>query len=271
MRSAEPDTELRSAEDAGCAPAEHRALNSTRQVVHRASHEINYSWVLQSLLIVLSVIAGSTDTIGFLEFHGLFTAHITGNLIVLAAHIFEGGDAQTAKSLSVPVFILTINATVVMATGLKQVGCRPLCPLLLLEFALLLAFLLLNVATDPRTNSNATSAIVAGMLGVSAMAIQNVLVQISLKGAPSTAVMTTNVTRAAIDLGEMLLGRNATDRSEARKRVMRTLPVIVGFAVGCGLGVACEAALGLWSLALPVGVALLACAIALATPVDAQF
>jgi uncharacterized membrane protein YoaK (UPF0700 family) len=245
-------------------------LNSVRQVVRSTSHETDYTWILQSLLIVLSVIAGSTDTIGFLELDGLFTAHITGNLIALAAHIFKGGDPQMAKILSVPVFVLTINAAVVLAVELTKVGCRPLCPLLLLELALLFAFLLLNVATDPRRDSNATSAIVAGMLGVSAMAIQNVLVQISLKGAPSTAVMTTNVTRAAIDIGDMLLGRNATDRSEARKRVMRTLPVIVGFAVGCGLGVACEAALGLWSLALPVGLALLACAIVLAAPVDAQ-
>jgi uncharacterized membrane protein YoaK (UPF0700 family) len=175
MRSAEPDVELRTAEDAECSPAEHCALNS---VVRSASDKTNHSWVLQSLLIVLSVIAGSTDTIGFLELDGLFTAHITGNLIVLAAHIFEGGDAQTAKILSVPVFVLTINAAVVLAAGLKKVGCRPLCPLLLLELALLLAFLLLNVAMDPRINSNGTSAIVAGMLGVSAMAIQNVLVQI---------------------------------------------------------------------------------------------
>lgn len=270
MRSAEPGTELRTAEDTGCSPAERCALNSIRQVIRSARDKANYSWIPQSLLILLSVIAGSIDTIGFLELDGLFTAHITGNLIVLAAHIFQGGDAQTAKILSVPVFVLTINAAVVLAAGLKKIGCRPLCPLLLLELALLLAFLLLNVATDPRINSNATSAIVAGMLGVSAMAIQNVLVQISLKGAPSTAVMTTNVTRAAIDIGDMLLGRNTTDRSEARKRVMRTLPVIVGFAVGCGLGVACEAALRLWSLALPAGLALLACAIALATPVDAQ-
>jgi uncharacterized membrane protein YoaK (UPF0700 family) len=270
MRSAEPDTVLRTAEDAGCSPAEHCGSNSIREVVPSTSHETSYSWVLQSLLILLSVIAGSTDTIGFLELDGLFTAHITGNLVVLAAHLFEGGDTQTAKMLSVPVFVLTINLAVALAAGLKKVGCRPLCPLLLLELALLLAFLLLTVATDPRINSNATSAVVAGMLGVSAMAIQNVLVQISFKGAPSTAVMTTNVTRMAIDIGDMLLGRNATDRSEARKRVMRALPVIVGFVVGCGLGVACEVALGLWSLALPVGLALLACAIALAASGDAQ-
>ena len=35
--------------------------------------------------IVLSVIAGATDSIGFLGLNGLFTAHITGNLVVLAA------------------------------------------------------------------------------------------------------------------------------------------------------------------------------------------
>jgi Protein of unknown function (DUF1275) len=125
MRSAEPDAELRSAEDSLCSPVEHRALNSTRQVVRSANDETNHSWILQlSLLIVLSVIAGSTDTIGFLELDGLFTAHITGNLIVLAAHFLNGGDAQTAKILSVPVFILTINAAVVLAAvGLSVRSC----------------------------------------------------------------------------------------------------------------------------------------------------
>ncbi|WP_233224435.1 hypothetical protein [Thiomonas sp. X19] len=41
---------------------------------------------------------------------------------------------------------------------------------------------------------------------------------------------------------------------------MRTWPAILGFALGCGLGAACEAAFGLLALALPTGLALLACA-----------
>jgi uncharacterized membrane protein YoaK (UPF0700 family) len=39
---------------------------------------------------------------------------------------------------------------------------------------------------------------------------------------------------------------------------MRTFPVIVGFTIGCVLGAAFEAAAGLWSLALPTALALLA-------------
>src|SRR5437868_2151411 len=40
---------------------------------------------------MLSVIAGSADIIGFLGFNGLFTAHITGNLAILAARVANGG------------------------------------------------------------------------------------------------------------------------------------------------------------------------------------
>jgi hypothetical protein len=60
--------------------------------------------------------------------------------------------------------------------------------LILVQFLLLAGFLVLCVAAGLRIDPNAAIAILAGMLGVSAMAVQNALVQISLKGAPSTAV-----------------------------------------------------------------------------------
>ncbi len=96
------------------------------------------------------------------------------------------------------------------------------------------------------------------MLGVAAMAVQNALVQISLRGAPATAVMTTNITRFTMDIGTVLLGRDPRDIAGARNRAKRAWPAIVGFAVGCGLGAVCEAMFGLRSLELPVGFALLA-------------
>jgi uncharacterized membrane protein YoaK (UPF0700 family) len=215
------------------------------------------SRAIRALLIVLSITAGCADVIGFLGLNGLLTAHITGNLVILAAHI-GGGQAQIAPMLSVPVFIVVIGLTRLTVGGLESIGLASLRPLLLLQFVLLTGFLVLCVAAGPGIDPNATNAILAGMLGVAAMAVQNALVQISLKGAPTTAVMTSNVTHFAVDVGEVLLGGDPADVAKARNRAARTLPVIVGFAVGCGLGAACEATFGLWSLALPTGLALLA-------------
>ena len=95
------------------------------------------------------------------------------------------------------------------------------------------------------------------------MAVQNALGQNSLTGTPPTAVMTGNVTRFTMDVAEVLLGRDPDAVAKARARAKRTAQAIVGFAVGCGLGTVCEATMGLWSLALPAGLALLALAIVL--------
>jgi Protein of unknown function (DUF1275) len=51
------------------------------------------------------------DVIGFLGLGGLFTAHITGNLVILAAHIVAGSDASVSLVISVPVFIVALAAT----------------------------------------------------------------------------------------------------------------------------------------------------------------
>ena len=57
---------------------------------------------------VLSMTAGAVDVICFLGLNGLFTAHITGNLVVLAAHYVTGGFSQIGPLLSVPVFVIVL-------------------------------------------------------------------------------------------------------------------------------------------------------------------
>jgi len=156
---------------------------------------VDSSPALRVLPFVLSVIAGCTDVISFLGLGGLFTAHITGNLVILAAHVIGGEPAQAALMLSVPVFVAALALTRLLAAGLRSMGLASLLPLLLLQFLLLAGFFAICVAAGSSIDPSAANAIFAGMLGVSAMAVQNALVQVSLKGAPSTAVMTTNVTR----------------------------------------------------------------------------
>ena len=174
---------------------------------------------------MLSVIAGSTDVIGFLGLGGLFIAHVTGNLVILAAHLVTGLPVSMPHLLSVPTFIVGLG----------------LC-----------------ISLGPHASPTASSAVIATMLGVSALAVQNGLVQSSLKGAPSTAVLTSNITRFTMDVGDILLGHDAVDVDAARRRAKQTWPVILGFVAGAALGAWGFAAAGSWSLALPVGLALVA-------------
>jgi uncharacterized membrane protein YoaK (UPF0700 family) len=135
--------------------------------------------------------------------------------------------------------------------------------LLLLQLLSLAVFLVLCITAGPWIDPNATTAVLAGMFGVAAMAVQNALVQISLRNTPTTAVMTTNVTHFMLDLGGALVGGDPAEVAKACSRAVHTLPVIAGFSTGCGLGAAYEAAAGLWSLTLPTGLALLALAMGL--------
>jgi uncharacterized membrane protein YoaK (UPF0700 family) len=214
------------------------------------------------------LIAGSSDVISFLGLGGLFTAHITGNLVILAAHVLSGEPAQAALVLSVPVFVVALALTRLLVGGLESIGLASLSPLLLLQFLLLLGFFVVCIAAGSRIDPDAPNAIFAGMLGVSAMAVQNALVQVSLTGAPSTAVMTTNVTRFTMDVGEILLGHDSDKAGESRRRAKHTWPAIVGFTIGCGFGAACESVAGLWSLAIPTGLAMVAIAMSFATGFD---
>jgi uncharacterized membrane protein YoaK (UPF0700 family) len=223
---------------------------------------VDDSLPMMLLPTVLSLTAGSCDVISFIGLGGLFTAHITGNLVILVARVVAGQSASASLLLSVPVFIVALFVAALLAAGLERIGIASLRPMLLLQFLLLCGFLLLCVTAGAPIDPNEGRALLAGMLGVSAMAVQNAIGQVSVKGAPSTAVMTTDVARFVVDFVAVLTKRNRPAAAKAVTRARRTAPAIVGFALGCALGAACEVVAGLWSLALPAGLALVALAIA---------
>src|ERR1700686_5550180 len=136
---------------------------------------------MKLLPAVLSLAAGSVDVLSFLGLGGLFTAHVTGNPVILAGQLVSGSGASVAPMLSVPVFVAALGLTRLLAGTLERIGFASLRPLLLLQFLLLAGFFVLCASAGPHIDPDATKAILAGMLGVSAMAVQNALVQISLK------------------------------------------------------------------------------------------
>jgi uncharacterized membrane protein YoaK (UPF0700 family) len=143
-------------------------------------------------------------------------------LVVLAAHIVARDPAILSYILSVPVFMLILFLTRLLAGGLERTGVSTPRPLLLQLFSLI-AFLAGCVVASPRRDADAVLAVTAGMFGVAAMAVQNALVQISLTNTPTTAVMTTNVTHFMLDLGEVLVGRDRARLAHARARASASL------------------------------------------------
>jgi uncharacterized membrane protein YoaK (UPF0700 family) len=213
-------------------------------------------WLLPA---VLSTTAGAVDVIGFLALGGLFTSHITGNVVIVAAHYVTGGFSQIGPLLAVPVFMAVMGLVTLACAAIARAGSSPLRALLWLQAALLAGFLGLGVGFGRFPDPDSSIAVLAGMLGVAAMATQNVLVRLALKGTPSTAVMTTNITQLTVDLATLARIRGDTEEvAKVRRRARMTFACVIGFVAGCAAGAALEVKFGIWALTLPVVLSALA-------------
>jgi uncharacterized membrane protein YoaK (UPF0700 family) len=221
------------------------------------------SWLSVHLWLpaVLSTTAGAVDIIGFLVLGGLFTAHITGNLAIVAAHYTTDGFSQVGPILAVPVFIAVLGVVVLVFGRVNGTGnSRRSLPIL--HAALLAVCLGLGLGLSPLRNADSPMAVLLGMLAVAAMATQNAMVKLALVKAPSTAAMTTNTTQLVIDLATLARGReDPNDLADVRHRARVTLLCIVGFIAGCVAGAILEVRFGIGALALPVILAVLAVAL----------
>ena len=207
-------------------------------------------WLLP---FVLSTTAGAVDVIGFLALGGLFTAHVTGNLVVLAVHFTAGGFCEVGPILAVPVFAAVLGLVTLASVAVEKAGYAPRRGLLVLQAALLVGSLGLGVGFGPFANADRPMAVLVGMLAVAAMATQNALVKLALPGAPSTAVMSINITQLTVDLAVLGQGLGKPDDlARAWHRAGMTFPCVVGFVAGCAAGAVLEVHCGLWALALPV-------------------
>jgi uncharacterized membrane protein YoaK (UPF0700 family) len=135
--------------------------------------------------------------------------------------------------------------------------------LLALQLALLVGYLAPAVFGSAGANPTGSLATLAGVCGVAAMAVQNALVQLSLRDAPTTAVLTTAVTKFTMDVGDLLLDRDPDHVAAARRRAAKLGRTIISFTAGAILGAALFKTAGLDSIALPTALAALALAIGL--------
>lgn len=212
-----------------------------------------------SLAPALSFNGGFVDTVGFLALQGLFTAHVTGNFVTLGVSIVHGTSGALAKLLALPVFAVVVGFTHLAASALHRRNLASLHLLMLAHTLLLALFMACAVWLGPFTDGDSMVALVTGMVGVAAMAIQNALSRQHLKAAPPTTLMTGNVTQLAIDLFSLI---GLRDRAEREVILARMGPIgrnLLGFTVGCIGSALLYLAVGLWCLVIPVAVAAWGC------------
>jgi uncharacterized membrane protein YoaK (UPF0700 family) len=201
------------------------------------------------------------DVIGFVTLK-LFTAHVTGNLVVIAALLVRRGPFDYAQILAVPVFLVAVAAVWIVAKASARRGPALARPLLAVQFLLLACVLIFSAIYNPAANPHGVIAGIIAMIAVSAMASQFALLRLAVPGgAPSTAVMTGNLTNAVLSLLDTLAPSEPLIKGP-KERLDKTVQLVCGFFAGCLAGAAATSWLGDWAWSLPVLLAGVAIAIA---------
>jgi uncharacterized membrane protein YoaK (UPF0700 family) len=202
----------------------------------------------------LASIASYVDTLGFVALFGLFTAHVTGNFILIGSELAGAGHGLLIKWLAFPAFVAGIVFACVLDNKLLPHGHGVrACALYVLQAALLAGFMAAGVAAAPVTDADAPMTIACGLLGAAAMGVQNAHGRLTARSVVANTVMTGNVTQAVIDaFGLLFASVDLEARRAARSRLLRTLPPVAGFAMGAGAGAAGYVLASFWALLLPL-------------------
>ncbi len=192
--------------------------------------------------LLLALVAGYSDTATFMGADGTFSAHVTGNFIVFAAQaVFHSDRMAWVKLITFPVFVAAVitGGWLAAKSGKKRLL---LCESLLLIMAGILAYAL-------KENSWYKYGVV--MLMVFAMGLQNTLGRLfPAEMFGPTTVMTGNVTQAALDLRNLVIGKPA-EKSISRQNLKKQSILLGGFLAGCLFGGLITRGIGLASAVLP--------------------
>lgn len=206
-----------------------------------------------TLPVALAFVAGFVDTCGFVALFFLFSAHVTGNFVVLGASLVLPHAGIVAKLLALPVFILAVAGTRLYAlriAGTERVERHLLC----MELVFLALFLAAGLAANPVVEADAPLAVIAGMLAVASMGVQNAASRTVFAALSPTAVMTGNVTQVVLDCVDYGVSRDPQLRSAARARLAKFGPPVLGFAAGAVGGALLYRMAGFWCLLLPIAI-----------------
>jgi uncharacterized membrane protein YoaK (UPF0700 family) len=197
---------------------------------------------------VLGAIAGLVDVIGFLTLK-LFAAHVTGNLVLIAA-LVVGGTSRLDQVLAIPTFVVAVGTAWLIGRRSQKRGPSLGRVLLFVQLVLLTFVLLLSILWHPSNGLNSLVLNITAMIAVAAMAAQYSFLTMVMPSAPSTAVMTGNLTIVTIAFLDQLQGVPLAERKY--KPLDKTFPVLASFLAGCAAGAVAVIELGDWAWSIPV-------------------
>jgi uncharacterized membrane protein YoaK (UPF0700 family) len=206
---------------------------------------------------LLGAIAGYVDTTGFLALYGMFTAHITGDIV---ASVAEHSATEIMTRLAMlPIFMISVAVATVLARATRRDGDAALCPLLGLMTAALAVFCATGVLLQPFMAGPANWAVgLVGGTAVAAMAIQNMIMRDALNSWTPTTIMTGNLTQVTIQLVELVVAATEPDsekrariRKGARARLAKFGLPLAGFISGATLSAVLTRQYGFWSVGVP--------------------
>ncbi|MPT25084.1 MAG: DUF1275 domain-containing protein [Starkeya sp.] len=195
--------------------------------------------------------AGFVDTAGFVTLHGLFTAHVTGNLVTFAAAIAEGRMPSISKIIAIPVFCLVVIAARLLSRALLTRGYDDFRILMAAKLILLAHAALVAIQLGAPLAADTPNAIMMGMTLVSAMALQNALHRTHLTDAPPSTVMTGTITQLLVDVAHVWKPHPGAEPGVVRERLRRFGLFLASFVAGCAVAAALYLLVGVWCFLVP--------------------
>jgi uncharacterized membrane protein YoaK (UPF0700 family) len=200
---------------------------------------------------MLRFVAGFVDTCGFVALYGLFSAHVTGNFVLLGASLIRPHAGVIAKLLALPVFMAAVAATRWFLIRAGS-GVGSMRGVLAAEAVFLGLFLACGIAAAPIVDADARLAILTGMFAVIAMGVQNAASRTVFATMSPTTVMTGNVTQIVLDSVDFMASPLPETKAAAAARLAKFVPPVVAFAAGAALGAVGFGFTGFWCLLLPI-------------------
>ena len=198
----------------------------------------------------LGFLAGYVDTLGFIALFGLFTAHVTGNFVLIGAALADASRASILlKFLAFPAFIAGVAITRLMVLAVERRAGPSLTLAMLLQWGLLAGFMVFGILAEPIGKDVSSMAMVAGLLGTAAMGVHSATSRLLLAHLAPTSMMTGNVTQIVIDTVDVL--RGAADAA-THARCGKFFWPLAAFALGAIAAAFAYLAFGFVALAVPL-------------------